>query len=360
MLSQRNWRRLRPLLWPVAMLYWGVSWWRNLFYRVGFFITHQAAVPVVSIGNLSVGGTGKTPATIYVAGLVEDRGYRVGILSRGYRRESSGTLLVAYGKRNLASAAESADDPLLLARRLPGVPVVVDEERFRGAAFMLQSCPVDVIILDDGFQHRGLERECDLVLLDATALKSAYHIFPYGSLRESVAGLRRADLVLWTRTELNSPPDALVDRLVEYDVPQITSRMEAPALLQALGAGPDLMANELRERHIVAFCGVARPHTFYHALMELGLEPEEVRYFPDHHRYSATDLAQLAALAPDEGWVLITTEKDAVKLPPDFTAFQRVYALRVELALDEAQRERLVEVLLAKLPPPDGAPKGKA
>ncbi len=360
MLSQRNWRRLRPLLWPVAMLYWGVSWWRNLFYRIGFFISRRAAVPVVSIGNLSVGGTGKTPATIYVAGLLLDLGYRVGVLSRGYRRESTGTLLVADSKRILATVAESGDEPLLLARRLPGAPVVVDEDRFRGAAFMVQSCPVEVIVLDDGFQHRGLERDCDLVLLDATAPRSAYRIFPYGSLRESVAGLRRADLVLWTRTELSSPPDALVDRLVEYDVLQVTSRMEAQAQLQAVGAGPDLTAKELRERHIVAFCGVAQPHTFYHALMKLGLEPEEVRYFPDHHRYSATDLAQLAALAVDEGWVLITTEKDAVKLPPDFTALQRVYALRVELVLDEAQRERLVEVLLAKLPPPDEAPKGEA
>ncbi|MCH7528926.1 MAG: tetraacyldisaccharide 4'-kinase [Candidatus Marinimicrobia bacterium] len=360
MLSQRNWRRLRPLLWPVAMLYWGVSWWRNLFYRIGFFITRRVEAPVVSIGNLSVGGTGKTPATIYVAGLLMELGYRVGVLSRGYRRESSGTLLVADGKRILASAAESGDEPSLLARRLPGVPVVVDEDRFRGAAFMLQSCPVDVIVLDDGFQHRGLERDCDLVLLDATAPKSAYHIFPYGSLRESVAGLRRADLVLWTRTELNSPPDILVERLMEYDIPQITSRMEAPAQLQAVGSGPDLPAKELRDRRIAAFCGVARPHTFYHALMELGLEPEEVRYFPDHHRYSAADLAQLAALAPDDGWVLITTEKDAVKLPPDFTALQRVYALRVNMVLDKAQRERLVEVLLAKLPPPGGAAKGEA
>ena len=337
MLSQRNWRRLRPLLWPVAMLYWGVSWWRNLFYRIGFFITRRVEAPVVSIGNLSVGGTGKTPATIYVAGLLMELGYRVGVLSRGYRRESSGTLLVADGKRILASAAQSGDEPSLL-----------------------QSCPVDVIVLDDGFQHRGLERDCDLVLLDATAPKSAYHIFPYGSLRESVAGLRRADLVLWTRTELNSLPDILVERLMEYEIPQITSRMEAPAQLQAVGSGPDLPAKELRDRRIAAFCGVARPHTFYHALMELGLEPEEVRYFPDHHRYSAADLAQLAALAPDDGWVLITTEKDAVKLPPDFTALQRVYALRVNMVLDKAQRERLVEVLLAKLPPPDSAPPGAA
>ncbi len=360
MLSQRNWRRLRPFLWPLAMLYWGVSWWRNLFYRIGFFITRRAAVPVVSIGNLSVGGTGKTPATVFVARLLLDLGYHVGILSRGYRRESSGTLLVADGRRVLTTVAKSGDEPLLLARRLPGVPVVVDEDRFRGAAFLLQSCPVDVIVLDDGFQHRGLERDCDLVLLDATAPRSAYRIFPYGSLRESVAGLRRADLVLWTRTELNSLPDALVDKVAEYGLPQITSRMEAQARLYAVGAGPDLAVKELSDRRIAAFCGVARPHTFYHALMELGLEPEEVRYFPDHHRYSATDLGQLAALAPDEGWVLITTEKDAVKLPPDFTALQRVYALRVDMVLDEAQRERLVEVLLAKLPLPGNVPQGTA
>ncbi|MEE9464459.1 MAG: tetraacyldisaccharide 4'-kinase [Candidatus Neomarinimicrobiota bacterium] len=345
MLSQRSWRRLRPLLWPVALLYWGLSWWRNLFYRIGFFITRKVPVPVVSIGNLSMGGTGKTPATIYLVRLLQERDYRVGVLTRGYRRESSGTLLVRDGTDMLASVDESGDEPFLLAQSLPGAPVVVDEDRYRGAIFMQSTHPVDIIVLDDAFQHRGLTRDCDLLLLDATATKSAYRIFPAGSLRESLAGLRRADLVIWTRTELVKPPPKIVARVTAANVPQIYSRMEIKPNLKALGGGGEVGAAELGTRHIVAFCGVARPRSFYHALMKVGLEPEEVRYFPDHHRYSAVDQENLADLAPDDSWALITTEKDAVKLGPDFPALNRLYALQVALALGEEEREQLIRLL---------------
>ncbi len=350
MLSQRSWRRLRPLLWPVALLYWGVSWWRNLFYRIGFFITRTAPVPLVSIGNLSMGGTGKTPATIYVARLLQELDYRVGILSRGYRRESSGTLLVSAGADVLASVAAAGDEPFLLAQSLPGAPVVVDEERYRGAIFMQSMQPVDIIVLDDAFQHRGLARDCDLLLLDATAHESDYRIFPAGSLRESLAGLRRADLVIWTRTELANPPPKIVARVTAAKVPQIHSRMEIKPNLLAIGNGGEIGATELATRRIAVFCGVARPRAFYQALMHIGLEPEEVRYFPDHHRYSAVDQENLAALAPDDNWALITTDKDAVKFGSDFPALNRLYALQVSLSLGAKEREQLIQVLPIQQP----------
>ncbi len=353
MLSQRSWRRLRPLLWPVALMYWGVSWWRDLFYRIGFFIIRKAPVPVVSIGNLSMGGTGKTPATIYVTRLLQDLNYRVGILSRGYRRESSGTLLVSDGTDVLASVAESGDEPFLLAQSLPGAPVVVDEERYRGAIFMQSTQPVDIIVLDDAFQHRGLARDCDLVLLDATARLSDYRIFPAGSLRESLAGLRRADLVIWTRTELANPASKIVARVTAANVPQIHSRMEIKPNLQAVSGGGEVGAAELATRRIAAFCGVARPRAFYQALMQIGLEPEEVRYFPDHHSYSAVDRENLAALAPDDGWVLITTDKDAVKFGSDFPAYGRLYALQMAFSLGGKEREQLIQVLPIQQPSKD-------
>ena len=350
--SQRTWAKLRPLLWPVSLLYWGVAWWRNFFYNTGFFITRRVSVPVVSIGNLSVGGTGKTPAAIFVAQHLINLGYKVGIVSRGYGRRSSGTLLVSDGKGILAAPDAAGDEPYLIASRLTHVPVLVDEDRYRGATAMAGRFKPDVLILDDAFQHRGLTRNCDIVLLDASSPLSDYHIFPYGTLREHFGALKRANLVVWTRTNTRSPHPKLKRRVADLGIPQIQSEMEvSPQLIEA-STGSMVPAEHLRGEPILALCGIAQPLTFYHALITLGLEPETVRYYPDHYRYSDDDMAYLSGLTEDNRLTVVTTEKDAVKLDRGFLAEHRVYAVRIEFRLTGQELKTFQDTLVQYLPLP--------
>jgi len=359
MISQRQWIKWRPVLGPIAFLYWGISWWRNFFYTVGFFITRRVAAPVVSIGNLSVGGTGKTPATIFIAQYLADLGYSVGIVSRGYGRTSSGMRLVSDGNRLLANVDEAGDEPFLMASRLPHVAVLVDEDRYRGAAWLVEHLKQDVIVLDDAFQHRGLARDCDIVLLDATSPPSDYRIFPSGALRERLSGLNRAQLVVWTRTHLNKPYERLRRYVDELGVPQIESWMAPGPDLIDVGTGEPVPARSLQGKPLLAVCGIAHPRTFYHELVRMRLEPDMVRYYPDHHCYTADDRAYLLELAKADGTVIVTTEKDAVKLGRDFRP--GVYALRIEFSLSEAGRKVFEETLLRCLPlPPRSQTAGEA
>ncbi len=354
--SQRAWAKLRPLLLPVAFFYWGLAWWRNFFYNIGFFITRRAPVPVLSIDNLSLGGTGKTPATIFIAQHLLSLSYNVGVISRGYGRRSSGTLLVSDGKRILTTPDQAGDEPYLMATRLAQVPVLVDEDRYRGAMVMIGRFHPDLLILDDAFQHRGLARDCDLVLLDAGSPRSDYRVFPYGSLREHLGALRRADLVVWTRTNTRSPLPALKRKVGELGIPQIHSAMDVnPQLIEA-ATGSTVPVEQLQGKRLLAFCGIAKPLTFYHALMALGLEPETVRYYPDHHIYTHDDMTYLAGLTEDHQLVIVTTEKDAVKLDSGFLTDHRVHAVRIEFRLSGQDFEIFRDTLVKCLPLPQITP----
>ncbi len=319
---------------------------------MGFFITKTVNVPVISIGNIAVGGTGKTPMTIYIAGLLRAKGFRVGIVSRGYGRKTTGTVLVSDLTGHRVSAAEAGDEPFLMATKLEGVPVMVDEERFRGANALLQQFNLDVLLLDDAFQHRGLARDCDIVLLDATTDERLYKIFPVGILREKLSGLSRAKIAVWTRTNFSNPPHKLVGKLANLHVPQVWATMTFQDQLVRVGSGDTVSRDALKGCQILAFCGVAKPITFYNALMNIGLEPSAVRYFRDHHDYSFADLAKLGSLADNAKMVLVTTEKDAVKLPEEFVKRYEIYSLPVGVALRDEDMSAFEDALMQGLPDP--------
>ena len=350
-----NWDRLRFFLWPVAMLYHALVWWRNLYYRVGFFVSKRVPVPVVSVGNLTVGGTGKTPAVIFLAKHLRQMGYRPGILSRGYGRKSSGTVMVSDGVNILATYPQSGDEPALMAQRLREVPVVVDENRYRGAEALISQAHPDVIILDDGFQHRGLARECDLVLMDAGMLPRDYHMFPFGRLREPISAIKRSRAVIWTRTQRYKRPDAVAKKVSRMGLPEIASSMSTEPELIDLATGGRVASSTLKGREIVAFCGLAQPRQFYHSLRDVGIEPDRVRYFHDHHDYSPADFKELSQLLSRADGVMITTEKDAVKLPGEFLDSQAVYALRINFEIVGAELEKLTALLLDCLPAPSAS-----
>ncbi len=305
------------LLLPLAPLYAAAVRLRTAAYRRGVLKSARADVPVISVGNLTFGGTGKTPM---VAALVRDlvaRGRRPAVLTRGYGRRGRGALTL-LGPDTGVSAEIAGDEPLVLSAALPGVPVVVDSDRARGAA-RAAAGGSDVVVLDDGFQHLALQRDLDIVLVDAGDPWGGGHLPPRGRLREPLDAIRRASAVVVTKL----PADGWQALLAE-----ITERVEklAPGL-PVLGArlapsgltSPDgaTEPGALRGRRVLAFAGLARPEGFLDTLEELGAELAGFLPFTDHHRYTRVEVARLIEEACRLDALPVTTAKDAVKLPAE-------------------------------------------
>lgn len=260
-------------------------------------------VPVISVGNLTAGGTGKTPVVAWVVNRLVRTGRRPGILSRGYK--------------SLDGAAN--DEKLLLDRLCPGVPHVQNPDRIAGAAEAMMRHGCDVLVLDDGFQHRRLRRNVDLVLIDALNPWGYGHLLPRGLLREPKSSLRRASLVLITRSDLCGTKELnrLCAEIARYtNAPIATSVFRPESLVDA--AGTTMSLETVRGRCVLAFCGIGNPQGFRHTLAAIDgrLDEAPLLEFPDHHHYAAADLRRIAECARSmRADLLLTTEKDLVKLP---------------------------------------------
>jgi tetraacyldisaccharide 4'-kinase len=313
---------IRALLYFPAKLYERGVRARLALYERQIFKTHRLGAPVISVGNLTVGGTGKTPCVAFLARLLRDAGHDVAILSRGYRREGRGRVEVSDGSKILCSPWEAGDEPYLLAASCPGVRVVVDKDRYAAGRWIESRAPVSVFILDDGYQHLRLARDLNVALLDATDPTGGGQLPPFGRLREPLAGLARADAVIVTRAD--QPFDeALVKRTVEEycrpRTPVFHAHHEVTGLrpLNALAEGR-AAATAFAGRPVAALSGVARPATFAADLLRLGMKVVLRRDFEDHHRYTREEFAHFAAQARSAGAAaIITTEKDAANLPPE-------------------------------------------
>ncbi len=309
---------LRGLLWAMSGPYALAVRARNWLYDRGWRPRHVAAVPVVSVGNLSVGGTGKTPWVEYIARYYRQRDIRVCIVSRGYG---------SMDGRN--------DEAMLLEENLPDVPHLQDADRVAAAERAVAELETELIVLDDGFQHRRLHRDLDIVLLDASGPPTRDYLLPRGRLREPLGSLRRADLAVLTRcdaehaTQTEELTAALRRRFPKLSVVRsvhrpVEWRRGTETLPAAAAAG----------RKVAAFCGIGRPAAFRQTLQQLGAEVVAVREFPDHHAYSRRDVEELqrwaARVMPPDGWV-VTTQKDAVKLRLTELGGRPLWVLRVAI-----------------------------
>jgi tetraacyldisaccharide 4'-kinase len=315
----------RYLLLPLAPLYRGAVAVRSAAYRHGWKRRARLDVPVISIGNLSFGGTGKTPTVIALARELARMGRRPAVLTRGYKRLEDEQQVV-MGPDPRQSAAEVGDEPLEIARRLPGVPVVVDANRLRGGA-EAQRLGADVVLLDDGFQHLQLERDLDLVLIDAGDPWGGGHLPPLGRLREPLGALQRADAVVVTKVPAEwRPVVAEIESCLDRFAPTLqvfVSRLR-PSRVHVPGEGwkePEV----LEGRRVFAFAALGRPDGFATTLREAGAEIADRKWFPDHHAYDEGELAEIVDTAAAIPAVPVTTAKDAVKLPPD----SRVWVVEV-------------------------------
>jgi tetraacyldisaccharide 4'-kinase len=349
---------------------WAVRW-RNWRYDRGAAEVHRAGVPVVSVGNLTLGGTGKTPTVEWLAGWFRGRGIRVTVISRGYGSES--------GAKN--------DEALELAQKLPDVPHLQDPDRVAAARAAVEQSHCDLILLDDGFQHRRLGRDLDIVMLDALEPFGFGHVFPRGTLREPLSGLRRADIVVLSRADVLIPEEREnVWETVRRFAPKAccAETVQVPrSLLDYHGREEPL--ESLRGRPVAAFCGIGNPAGFRHTLgqerardegrgagdegsgvrgqgsgfgvgssrtaLQCGYKVVGFREFPDHHRYGPADVESLGEwagrLAVD---AVLCTHKDLVKLRLDRLGGRPLWAVRIGLeflAGQTAFESRLI-ALLAK------------
>lgn len=311
----------RYMLLPLSPLYRGAVAARSAAYGRGWLSRTRFDVPVISVGNLTFGGTGKTPTVIALVRDLVRIGRRPAVLTRGYRRRQNHQVVV-MGPEPRPGVDEVGDEPLEMARRLPGVPVVVDADRARGGREALRF-GADVLVLDDGFQHFRLERDLDLVLIDAGDPWGGGRLPPLGTLREPVAALRRASAVLITKVPSDWRPvvaeiEAAVDRVAPA-LQVFVSRMRAQRVhVPGMGWQP---AEALAGQRVLAFAGIGRPQGFSDTLSEAGATIVGSRWFPDHHPYSPDDILDIEAAAETVEAVPVTTAKDATKLPREAAAW---------------------------------------
>jgi tetraacyldisaccharide 4'-kinase len=309
---------------------------RNAGYTLGLLPVERLTCRVVCVGNLTVGGTGKTPTVITLARRLTDAGRKVVVLLRGYGRAGSGVEVVSDGRDLSLDWTRAGDEAVLLAKSLAGVPVVVGGNRVAAGRLAVQRFGPDTLLLDDGFQHRRLHRDLDLVMLDATDPFGGGRLVPRGRLREPLMALTRAQAVILSRTDQASELTGLRRHLEQLlpGIPQILTR-HRPVLLFELADGKERSLESLRGCRVLAVSGIANPLAFHRTLADLGAVIVARLAFPDHHPYTASDLMRVDALARETGAeMIVTSEKDAVRMPSG-VSFWPIYILRVHLEITE-------------------------
>ena len=331
------------LLTPLAWLYSLALRLRAGLYRSGILKTLRLPRPVVSIGNITVGGTGKTPVTAYIARFLLAQGHRVAVLSRGYGGSLEGqTCVVSDGITTMLGAEQCGDEPFLLASTVPGLMVVIGTDRFAAGQLAMQQLAPDIFLLDDGFQHLRLYRDLNILLLDFSRPFGNRLTLPAGILREPSAALRRADLVIFTRAPRGAALSADTG-----GIPGCSARHTLAELLPLHGAAP-VPFNHCLGRKVLAFAGIADPDSFFAGLRAKGLNLVSSLNFPDHVVYNRERCDEIAAAMRASGAeFLITTEKDGVKLKGlSGECAARTLLARLELAVDNPAR---LEEMLAGL-----------
>jgi len=330
----------------LSMVYTGAVRVRNFFYCRELLPRYSLPIPVISIGNISAGGTGKTPAVIFLARLLARKGRKVAVLSRGYKgrkgRKSQSPVIVSAG----TSPRQAGDEPALLARRLPAVPVLVGKNRYQSGMLGLKKFGPEVFILDDGFQHLVLRRNLDLVLID-TARPFFQPLLPRGYLREPPDGLQRAGGVILTRVDQAVPEE--VKKLHRY----LQKRFPGKKVFHARYHSPGLQewrfwrrfpaeakVLDAKGKKAEVFAGVAFPASVCRTLEQMGVTVTGCLFLPDHEPVTREELITFSKQCKEKGaHFLATTEKDAVKLsfsPPEILP---LYVLPVDLILDEGEEE---------------------
>jgi tetraacyldisaccharide 4'-kinase len=298
---------------------------------------------VVSIGNITLGGTGKTPATIALAEEARKRGFKPCILTRGYKGTAKGPCFVSKGEGTLLDEYQAGDEALLIAEKLKGIPIVKGKDRYNAGMFALSSLPSvlspDLFILDDGFQHWWLSRDKDILLIDSTNPFGNRRLPPLGSMREPLSAISRADIIVITKTDEvrghNSKVKSLLEEIKEYNS-KTPVFFAGHRYLKFTTATGDIMSSEwTKEKRFFGFCGIGNPQSFKETLLSANIRLTGFKTFRDHYRYSQGDIQSITKDAEKSGagWI-VTTEKDIMRLKK-LAVPQNVVALVIEFMIDE-------------------------
>jgi len=339
---------------------------RLRLFRKGWKQQHYLGTLVVSIGNLTVGGTGKTPVVELLARTLRDRGRTVSILSRGYKskkldepqkwKRADGSpvppevmpKVVSTGRAILLESKFAGDEPFMLASNLDGVSVVVDKDRVKGGRFAIRELMADTLLLDDGMQYLHLAHGIDIVLVDATAPFGTEALLPRGTLREPKKNLRRASYIFITKCD-GSSNEALIARLRKYNrVAEIIECTHGPKYLQNLFTHERQPLSFLEGKYVAAISGIAVPENFERQVERLGAKLEIRRRFSDHHRFSRKEISKFLSRCTERDMdLIITTEKDAVRFPRPAQIEVPLYFLRIEVQILKGHDvwERLIDRL---------------
>jgi tetraacyldisaccharide 4'-kinase len=343
---------LRGILYALSFIYQRIVQLRLYLYRKRIFREHALGCLVISIGNLTVGGTGKTPIVEKFARALQRGGRRVAILSRGYKsipqpakrswfarlwkKEVDPPRVVSDGQSLLLDSRTAGDEPYMLAHNLQDVIVLVDKDRVKSGLFAIDKWKVDTLLLDDGLQYLHLKHRLDIVLVDRQAPFGNEFLLPRGTLREAPRNLRRASYIFITKST-GEPNDALVQRIRRYNrTAEIIECTHHPLYLQNIYTGERLSLERLRGTFIGSVCGIAAPDSFEGALKALGAHVDLAKRYIDHHYYTEAELLSfIARCIRRDLAMIVTTEKDAVRMPhlPEAEIKVPIYFLRVEIQI---------------------------
>ena len=328
-----------------SFLFGGVVAIRYFLYRTGVLRRYPLGIQVISIGNVTAGGTGKTPVTEIFARTLAAEGRKVAILSRGYRRKEAPwwqrvftqvvepPLVVSDGRRVLLDSATGGDEPYMLASNLPGVAVIVDRNRVKAGRYAVKRLGCDTLILDDGFQYQKLKHSIEVVLVDSTNPFGNGNLLPRGILREPVRNIRRADIIFLTKCR--GDVSAVKEEIRRYNkTAEIVECNHTPKVLKDVWSREEFPLDWLRGKTLCTLSGIASPKGFENSLRHLGAKVVWCERYADHHRYDSSEILYALNRTADQGAdALVTTEKDAVRFPRFETSPVKCLYLRIAIEI---------------------------
>ncbi len=332
---------------------------REIFYKIGIFKKNELDVKIISVGNITTGGTGKTPVVKKLALGLKNKGKKVAILSRGYNSKGKKKQIISDGDKILIEVEEAGDELYMLASHLSDIPIIKAKDRFEGGKLALENFDLDIIILDDSFQHWQLKRDLDIVVIDALNPFGYDHLLPRGILREPLSSLNRADMVIISRAEQVSDERLLEiqKRIRNYNFKvDIFNSKHNPINIAEIASNSEMSYDELSDLHdkkALALSGIGNPESFKKSLEELGVDVVVAANYPDHYKYKSEDVMDIAMQAQlNEANLVITTEKDAVKFDIDIIDnFNKmevdIYSLEIDLNFinKDGFSKRVLEIL---------------
>ena len=329
--------RLRLLLYPLSFLYELVTALRNYLYDTNILNVNKLPCKVISIGNITTGGSGKTPTAEFLALYLQSIGKNVGIISRGYGRTSKHVKLVTNGFDKPNSWEQYGDEAFLLSQNLNSIPIVVGESKYEAGLKITSEFDLDVIIIDDGFQHRSLYRDLDIALINSRDTQKTHKLLPIGNLRERINGLKRADLIVYTKTNLHNNLDYLNRLLKNVNVEKINSVLKSKSML--IGKDKrEIDKADLKSKNIYLLSAIGDNRGFKKTVEKISANIVGHSKFIDHFKFKISDLQKVESDAKKfSANYIITTEKDLVKIP-DINLEIPIYALKTKMHFSTANK----------------------